>query len=217
MTRSSTLREIADRFPDSWETIEASEFEWLFWSRDDGIHVGLESDGCTITVSWSDADGGATTFGDLLELPLSLHTYDEVVASVQTFAGRRSPDAISVEALAEDLDVTTDDIDRLVDQLLWVDGKDHVVNSGGKILPDAAAAIGEQVRAAAEERDTWIMVRGVENFAASVREREQQLSDAVEARDEAIREAHRRGARVTDLATAAGLHRVHVHRIIRDG
>ena len=57
----------------------------------------------------------------------------------------------------------------------------------------------------------------VERRARAATQQAALAEHALDARDEAIREAHRRGARVTDLAQAADLHRVHVHRIIRDG
>ena len=123
----------------------------------------------------------------------------------------------TVDTLADELDVTAESVQTLVDQLGELDGADQVVDAAGGILPDAAKTIREQLSQQAEARDTWLMVRGAQNLAASVRQREADLQDAIDHRDEAIREAHRRGARVTDLAQAADLHRTHVHRIIRDG
>ncbi len=123
----------------------------------------------------------------------------------------------TIDGLADELDLSREAIGSLVGQLVDIEGGERVLVGHDAVTESAAETIREQVRAGSEARDSWLMVRAVEDYAGRVHQREQDLRDAVEARDEAIREAHRRGARVTDLAQAAGLHRTHVHRIIRDG
>ena len=57
----------------------------------------------------------------------------------------------------------------------------------------------------------------VERRARAAEHAQTTAQRSIEARDAEIRDAHAQGARVADLAEATGLHRVHVHRIIRDG
>ena len=212
----TTLTAVAAHLPDTWEQVDADDdaATRLYWASDLNIHVGLARTGEHVVAVWSDA-AGAPRIGDEERLFVRASADAAAVAqAIREWARDRDQAPITATALAAELDVTEDSVLAIVDQLVDIDGDDRVLVGDDALTRDAADTIRQQIADARRSRDTRERLALVRTATTRVRDAEDTVEREREQRDEAVRDAHRAGASVADIARASDLSRQRVQQII---